>query len=217
MQPDAVLSGLTPTLVAFGIGIALAGAPGPVQAVLVSEAMRGGVGRGLRALAGASLTFGSLLAAVALGWGLTAPDPGVVRILKVAGGVLLLWLAFDAIRSDAAAASGGEYHRGLPPAARGSLAVALNPGAWLFTAAVASPLIAASGNAGGTPAALLSAAALMGGAALGDGAIVLLGGLGLRRAGRRAGHWIHAGLATLLGLLGLTLLAGGLVAGGPLA
>lgn len=208
---------MDPALAAFGIGIALAGAPGPVQAVLVTEAMAGGIGRGFRALAGASLTFGSLLAAVAFGWGLTTPDPLVVRVLKVAGGLLLIWLAVDAIRSDPVTGSSDTDRRGLPPIVRGSLAVALNPGAWLFTAAVASPLIAASAGDGGTASALLSAAALLGGAAAGDAAIVLLGGLGVRRAGPRVGDVIRRVLAAILGLLGIGLLAGGLVASGPLA
>lgn len=209
---------MTAVLAAFGIGIALAGAPGPVQAVLVTEAMAGGVGRGFRALAGASLTFGTLLVAAALGWGLATPDPLIVRLLKVAGGLLLVWLAFDAIRSAAyIVATDGDRRRGLPPIVRGSLAVALNPGAWLFTAAVASPLIAAAASDGGTPSALFSAAALLAGAALGDAAIVLLGGLGVRRAGPRAGEWIRRGLAAILGLLGIGLLVGGLAVSGPLA
>ena len=42
--------GLAPVLAGLGLGIALAGAPGPVQAILLTEALRGGVSRGLRAM-----------------------------------------------------------------------------------------------------------------------------------------------------------------------
>jgi threonine/homoserine/homoserine lactone efflux protein len=52
-------------LTALAIGVALASAPGPVQAVLVTEAVRGGTGRGLRALAGVHLTFGAVLVCLA--------------------------------------------------------------------------------------------------------------------------------------------------------
>lgn len=104
---------------------ALAGAPGPVQAVLLTEAVRGGVGRGPRALVGASVTFGSLLALLALGLGFVAPDAQLLRVLKIAGGGLLMWLAADAIRSDPDAAAAAEP-RLPPPTVRGSLAVLLS-------------------------------------------------------------------------------------------
>ena len=47
---------LGPVAGALGIGLALAGAPGPVQAILLTESVRGGFGRGLRAMLGAAAT-----------------------------------------------------------------------------------------------------------------------------------------------------------------
>ena len=41
----------------FGIGVALAGAPGPVQAILLGEAVRGGLVRGFRTMVGAKLAM----------------------------------------------------------------------------------------------------------------------------------------------------------------
>ena len=58
---------LGPVVGSLGIGLALAGAPGPVQAILLSESVRGGLGRGLRALLGAFATWATLLITVALG------------------------------------------------------------------------------------------------------------------------------------------------------
>ena len=55
---------LSPALAGLGLGIALAGAPGPVQAVLLTEALRGGATRGFRAMVGANLTLGVLLRVV---------------------------------------------------------------------------------------------------------------------------------------------------------
>jgi threonine/homoserine/homoserine lactone efflux protein len=204
MDPSAsgVLAGL-------GLGIALAGAPGPVQAVLLAEAVGGGVARGMRALAGASLTFGTLLAALALGLSLAPPGGAALRVLALAGGAFLLWLAVDGWRSGNRVAEDGGHRRGLPPLARGALSVLLNAGAWLFLAAVASPLLAAATRRGSTGTALLVALALMAGAAVGDTGVVLLGGLGIRRAGERVERWVRGALAVLLATIGIWLLVNG--------
>ncbi len=195
----------------LGLGLALAGAPGPVQAVLLAESVRGGITRGFRAMAGASLTFGVLLLAVALGLSLASPSGPALRVLKVAGGALLVWLAADGFRSrhEVERAAGGR--RTLPPIARGSLAVLLNPGAWLFLATVASSLFASATQVGGMGTALITALALLAGLAAGDGAVVLLGGLGVRRAGDRVERWIRRGLAVILAALGVWLVIQGVV------
>jgi threonine/homoserine/homoserine lactone efflux protein len=193
---------LSPIVAAVGVGVALAGAPGPVQAVLLSEAVRGGVPRGFRAWAGSTLTFGSLLLALALGLSLATPAGLLLRTLKVAGGALLLWLAVDAIRSrydvPRSAFDGGR----LNPTIRGSMAILFNPGGWLFLAAVASPLLASATRAGGRATAVVTALALLAGAGLGDVGVVLLGGVGLRRARPGIVLWAQRVLAAVLAALG---------------
>jgi threonine/homoserine/homoserine lactone efflux protein len=200
---------VSPALVALGVGVALAAAPGPVQAVLLAESVRGGVARGLRALVGVHATFGTLLLTLALGLSVAAPHGLVLRVLKVAGGLLLLWLAIDGARSAGISDQVANGKRSLPPAARGALAIVLNPGGWLFLGAVASPLLATAAERGGTGSALLAAAALVGGAALGDLGLVLMGGLGLRRARERVGRYIRLTLAAVLSALGIWLLLSG--------
>ncbi len=201
----------SPVVAAFGVGIALASAPGPVQAVLLAEAVRGGVSRGLRALAGSSLTFGSLLVGLALGLSVAAPSGTAFRILEVAGGALLLWLAVEGFRSRHRVEEASAEGRSLPPTARGALAIVLNPGAWLFLGAVASPLLASASRAGGRGGAVVAAVALLIGAGLGDFGVVLLGGLGLRRAGTHAILLGQRALATLLAGLGVWLVVQGLI------
>jgi threonine/homoserine/homoserine lactone efflux protein len=196
---------------ALGLGLGLASAPGPVQAVLLSESVRGGVPRGFRALGGAALTFGGLLVALAFGLSVATPTGTTLRVLQLVGGAFLIWLAVEGLRSGHAVDRPSPERRALPPSARGSLAVVLNPGAWLFLGAVASPLLAAAGQRGGTGGAFLAAVALSIGLAFGDGAIVLLGGLGLRRAGERVTRWVRRGLAILLAGLGVWLLVNGLI------
>ena len=195
----------------LGIGVALAGAPGPVQAVILSESARGGVRHGLGAVAGASLSFGTLLVGLALGLSALAVTGPALRVLQVIGGAFLVWLAVDGLRSGPSADGSEPRRLSLPPAARGSLAVLLNPGAWLFLGAVASPLIGASAQAGGTPAAVVAALALMAGAAAGDAALALIAGLGLRRAGSRTGAIVRRTLAAVLAVLGAWLILMGVL------
>lgn len=198
-----------PLVAGFSLGIALAGAPGPVQAVLLAESLRGGVARGFRAMAGASLTFATLLFSLALGISVATPSPIVLRILQIAGGLFLVWLAIDGFRSGHRVDDTSAPRRSLPPVARGSLAIVLNPGAWLFLAAVASPLFTEAGHSAGRTGALLAAVALISGTAIGDGAIVLVGGLGLRRARRSVIVWTGHVLATVLAALGVWLVVKG--------
>jgi threonine/homoserine/homoserine lactone efflux protein len=211
-----VPDGVSPAVAGLGLGIALAGAPGPVQAILLTEVLRGGTGRGLRALAGANLTFGVLLIGLALGVSLAVPGEPALRILKIVGGAFIGWLAFDAFRSRDEP-TGPVYGRpalspALPPAARGALAVLLNPGAWLFLATAASSLVAAATQVGGRSAALTAALGLLAGVGMGDAALVLAGGLGLRRAGSNVGRVLRRALALVLALLGFGLILNGLLA-----
>ncbi len=198
-----------PLLAGFSLGIALAGAPGLVQAVLLAESLRGGIARGFRALAGASLTFGALLFSLALGLSVLTPEAVTLRILQIVGGTFLVWLAVDAFRSGHKVDETSAPRRSLSPVARGSLAILLNPGAWLFLGAVASPLFAEAGRSAGRAGALLAAVALIAGLAIGDAAIVLLGGIGLRRARRSVIVWTGHILAAALAALGMWLLVQG--------
>ncbi|HEX2267102.1 MAG TPA: LysE family transporter, partial [Actinomycetota bacterium] len=91
---------LTHVAAGFGIGVALAGAPGPVQAILLGESLRGGIVRGFRTMIGANLTFGVLLLALALGLSVAPPSGLALRILKVVGGAFLLWLAVEGLRAS---------------------------------------------------------------------------------------------------------------------
>jgi threonine/homoserine/homoserine lactone efflux protein len=207
-----VIEGLSPAITGLGLGIALAGAPGPVQAILLAEALRGGTGRGLRALLGANLTFGALLLVLALGYSFAVPNPAVLRVLQVVGGLLLIALGIDGFRArdDTPPKAGARAE--LPPAARGALAVVLNPGAWLFLATAASSLVAAASQVGGRPAAVSAALALLAGVAAGDTTVVLAGGFGLRRAGAGAARWLRRALALALVGLGAWLVLNGVLA-----
>ena len=190
----------------LGLGVALAGAPGPVQAMLLAESLRGGTGRGLRALAGANLSFGILLIALALGLSVSVPAEPALRVLKIVGGVFLVWLGYDGFRAREDTIGRGDRRRRLPLAARGALAVVLNPAVWLFLATAASSLFAAATQQGGRGAALTAALALIAGLAAGDAAVVVAGGTGLRRAGPNVARLMRRALALVLAVFGLRLI-----------
>ena|SRR5947209_5536539 len=202
---------LAPVAAGFGLGIALAGAPGPVQAIILTETVRGGMSRGVRVQVGANATFAVLLAALALGLSFVAPSGAVLRALEIVGGIFLVAVAADALRASGAGGDGAGGRVVLPLEARGVLAVVLNPGAWLFLATAASSLFASAAHGGGTPAALIAALALAIGLALGDAAVVLLGGLGMRRLRAGTVMWIRRALAAVVGVLGIWLCVTGIL------
>jgi threonine/homoserine/homoserine lactone efflux protein len=100
---------------------------------------------------------------------------------------------------------------GLPPAARGVLAVLLNPGSWLFLGAIAAPLFAVASQRDGTGGALLVAVVTATGCGCGDTAVVLIGGLGVRRLSDAAQQWVRRALALVLAGLGTWFLAAGMI------
>ncbi|MFL5798530.1 MAG: LysE family transporter [Actinomycetota bacterium] len=206
----------------FGLGIALGVSPGPVQILLLTEAARGGLRRGFRAMAGANGAFLAMLVLLAAGVSVVSPSGISVRILEVAGGTLLLVVAADAARdvvrgedvrqaraaaerARSGAASAGRRSRAAVvahPATRGVLAVLLNPGAWLFLATTASALVANARAQDGGVAPFVTVIALTAGVSVMDGITVIVGGGGSLLAGRAA-RWIRLALTVVLAAIGV--------------
>ncbi|MEW6059688.1 MAG: LysE family transporter [Actinomycetota bacterium] len=195
---------------AFGLGIALGASPGPVQLLLFSEASRGGVSRGLRAMAGANLTFGAMLALLAAGLSSIEPSDAFLRVVKVVGGAFLLWLAVDALRESRRAHEAEAPRPGLHPAIRGIVAVVANPGVYVFLATTGAAVAASAAEDGGRPLAFLTAVALLAGVSTMDSGMVLLGA-GAHRVSERALRVLTTILALALAALGLWLVIQGLM------
>jgi threonine/homoserine/homoserine lactone efflux protein len=195
---------------AFGLGATLGLLPGPVQFVLLTEATRGGVRRGFAAMAGANGTFGVMLLSLAAGLAVIAPAETALRVLKIAGGAFLVFLAADAFVATVRGLDEDPGRgRGRTPLIRGVFAVLLNPGAWVFLATTASALFASAVEDGGRPLALLAAVVMLGGVSLVDGIMVLLGG-GIRRFEERVARWLTPILAVGLAVFGVILLIEGI-------
>lgn len=193
---------------AFGLGIALGTSPGPVQLLLFSEASRGGIGRGLRAMAGANSTFGAMLLLLAAGLSSLEPGPGFLRVVKVVGGAFLVFLAVDALRENRRPRVTEGPRPGLHPATRGVVAVLLNPGVYVFLATTGTAVIASAADEGGRALALATALSLLVGVSLMDSGMVLLGA-GAHRVSDRVLRILGDVLAIALGAIGLWLLVQG--------
>jgi threonine/homoserine/homoserine lactone efflux protein len=203
------MSDLAHPAAAFGLGIALGTSPGPVQLLLFSEASRGGTGRGLRAMAGANGTFGTMLLALALGVSSLRPGAGSVRVIQVIGGSFLLFLAVDALRESHTRDATEGKRSGLHPTIRGAIAVVGNPGVYVFLATTGTAVLADATDAGGRSIALLTALALLAGVSVMDSGMVVLGA-GAHRVSRRSLRILGDGLAVGLGVIGALLVIRGI-------
>lgn len=196
-------------LSAFGLGVALGTSPGPVQLLLFSEASRGGIGRGLRAMAGANATFGLMILLLAAGLSSLEPGETFLRVVRVVGGAFLVFLAIDALRESRRPEVTDAPRPGLHPTLRGILAVLANPGVYVFLATTGTAVTANAADAGGQALALTTAVALLAGVSLMDSGMVLLGA-GAHRVSDRFLRILGDLLAVALGALGIWLVVQGL-------
>ena len=196
-------------IAAFGLGVALGSSPGPVQLLLFSEASRGGVGRGLRAMAGANATFGVMLLLLAAGLSSLEPGEVFLRVVKVVGGGFLVFLAVDSLRENRRPQVTEMPRAGLHPSLRGVVAVVLNPGVYVFLATTGAAVAAGAADAGGRSLATVTMLALLAGVSLMDSGMVLLGA-GAHRVSERFLRILGDGLAVALGALGIWLIVQGL-------
>jgi threonine/homoserine/homoserine lactone efflux protein len=178
---------------------------------------------------GANGTFLVLLLLLAAGVSAISPGGTAIRVLEVAGGAFLLWIAIDAARDvvrgddlreaqEAAERARRERDTGARrsgaavmsnPTTRGVVAVLLNPGSWLFLATTASALVADALADGGRVTALVTVVALLAGVSVMDCITVLLGGGSTLLRGR-LGMWIRLALTLLMGAIGVVFLVRGI-------
>jgi threonine/homoserine/homoserine lactone efflux protein len=196
-------------LAAFGLGVALGASPGPVQLLLFSEASRGGVRRGLLAMAGANATFGVYLLLLAAGLSSLEPSETFLRVVQVIGGGFLVFLAVDALRENRRPEVVDAARPRLHPSLRGVVAVLLNPGVYVFLATTGTAVVASAVEEGGRGLAVVTVLALLVGVSLMDSAMVLLGA-GAQKVSRRALRILSDVLAIALGALGVWLIVAGI-------
>jgi homoserine/homoserine lactone efflux protein len=161
---------------AFALGMALGGAPGPVQVLLLAESSRGGLRRGLAVMVAANGTLAALGGVLALWLSGVVISAGFLRAVRTVGGLFLLYIGIETWRSAGREEGEQESARaGAKPATRGALAVLLNPGAFLFLATTGSAMLASASRDGGAGLSLLTLAGMIAGVSTVDFAMVLAG------------------------------------------
>lgn len=204
---------MDPTLLARGLvlGFTIAAAVGPISLLVIRRTLAEGRTVGLvsgMGVATADGTYGAIAA-----FGLTALTDVLVdqrRILGIAGGVFLLWLAWRTLRSvPTTAATTDGRSRGLLGAYASVLGLTLtNPMTILSFTALFVGLGVTGGDAAG--AALLTAGVFAGSAAWW---VVLVGGLGIVRSRltTSAMRRINVASGIAIGVFALVALASALV------
>jgi threonine/homoserine/homoserine lactone efflux protein len=200
---------------AFALGFALGAAPGPVQLLILSETARRGFSGGLRVMLGANGTLLAVMIVLAFGFSSLAPGEGLLRVLRVAGGAFLVYLAVEELRSlrHEARTEGVEDPpdaRAMGPTLRGIVSVILNPGAWIFFATTASAVVADATADGGRDAAIVAAIAMSVGVSCSDLLFTLVGSGGRRLVGDRGLRWIRGVLSVGLAAIGVAFVWQGL-------
>lgn len=181
------------------IGLSAAMLPGPFQAFLVAEASRRGWRRSLPLAFAPLLSDGPILAVVILA--LSRLPAMVLEGLRVAGGVFVLGLAWEALRAlrrggldDGATRYGGVL--------KGAVMNLLNPNPWLFWGLVGAPIVLAAWRDRPAHAASFLAGFYLTLVVAGMGLVVAFGlAAGLGRRLRRALLWTSALALSAFGVL----------------
>lgn len=164
-------------LVAFFLfAVVAAVTPGPSNILVMTAAARSGLAGGLRCLAGVVAGMALLMATAVLGLGaFLQATPAALPVLKAAGAVFLLWLAWKIAAAPPPALQDGAAPVGFRSAL---LFQWINPKSWVVCASAASTYA-------GTGMPPLLQAAVLGGifalAAAPSCAVWLLGGAALKR------------------------------------
>lgn len=133
----------------FGLGLTLglsAGiSPGPLLALVVTASLRSGLAGGLRVALSPLITDLPIIAFSVLLAGYLPPQ--VLRWVGVVGGLVVIWMGVETIRSVRLAALPGSLDTQGDPRRelrRGVLVNALNPHPYLFWATVGGPALVSS-------------------------------------------------------------------------
>lgn len=181
------------------LGFSAAVSPGPFQAYLLAQTMQHGLRRTLLSACAPLLSDAPIIFVVLLV--LTQAPSGFLRLLQIAGGIFLVYLAYGAwqtfrtysVSTAPAPASAGQS------LLKATLTNALSPGPWLFWSVLAGPMLVEAW--GQQP--LAAVGFIVGFYAVMIGSLVVLIGLfaTARRAGPRVARTLNGVAAVaLLGL-----------------
>lgn len=128
-------------ILAFALfSVAMAGTPGPSNTLLTATGASVGVVRGLPAILGVAIGMAVLMFVVSIGLGaLILSIPWLLIALRLVGGAVLLWLAWQIATSSTHQAHSGETNAARPVGFFGALSFQwLNPKGWLARTSAAA-------------------------------------------------------------------------------
>jgi threonine/homoserine/homoserine lactone efflux protein len=180
------------------LGFSAAASPGPFQAFLLSRAARAGWRRTLPLALAPLVSDVPIVALVLLA--LTRVPAGLLRGLDVAGGLLLLWLAWRGLFTNGDEGPGPAPAEGRGAFLQAVLVNATGPGPWVFWSTVCGPILAGAwkGSPAGALAFLLGFYGMLVG---GKAAIVAAFGLA-GRIGPRAARALALASAAAMAVMG---------------
>lgn len=133
-------------LIAQGVGFGFAAgtSPGPLQSFIISTTLSRGWQRGIVIIFSPLLTDAPII--LVMSFLLQQLPDGVARLIQIAGGVFVLWLAWGTWRSLRAGALIGPGQADTPYARRKTLMQAvginfLSPGPYIFWGSVTGPIL----------------------------------------------------------------------------
>jgi threonine/homoserine/homoserine lactone efflux protein len=129
-------------LLGVGMGLAAGVSPGPLFALVVTNTLRRGFGAGLRVAAAPVITDAPIILLTV--FAVDALPVTVVRVLAAAGGLYLLWLAFDTVRQARAPTLASTAGTTAGDLREGVITNALSPHPWLFWLGVGAPVLSRS-------------------------------------------------------------------------
>jgi threonine/homoserine/homoserine lactone efflux protein len=173
--------------------------------LILTQTARRGLRGGLLVMLGANLTLLAILVALAVGLSAAEPSATALRVLRIAGGIVLVGIAANELRT---LVSGDDRTVETPdrrwdPTVIGIVAVLLNPGAWLFFATTASSVLATVAARDDRTAAVVTAVLIAVGVSASDLLFSVLGSGGRRLLGDTWLVRIRGLLAVALAALGV--------------
>lgn len=183
-----------------GFALAMAGTPGPNNMMLTASGANYGFRRSLPHICGVALGVAVIILVVGAAGSPLMRDPRIHDVLKWAGILYLLWLAWKiaVARPTVANATEGEKDGGKPfTALQGGLFQLINPKLWAMVAGA----VAAYGGVGESPVAIAAVfGVIFGSATLVSAALWTMVGVGAGRFIRTepAMRWFNGSMAALL-------------------
>ncbi len=146
---DALL--LEPTVLALvsasllmGLGEGLK--PGPLSTLVISETLQHDWKAGSKVAISPLITDAPIITISALLWSKATSVSGMAAVLYIAGGLFLLWLGFDGLRSAAFSVDEIEKTDADHSLRRGVITNLLNPNPWMFWTLAGAPFLVAAWN-----------------------------------------------------------------------